>query len=158
MKFKLSNKGIFKIDQTALQKMEMYRQVDRKDVESGGLLLGRFIKGSKNVIVDDVTEPQRKDIQSRVRFYRCDHGHQELLNRVWKNSGGITNYLGEWHTHPERYPDYSSQDYKNWKAILERRQHPSFYLYFVIVGIKQTCVWEGHWSRVRRKVYIKKLA
>lgn len=151
-KYILSNDGIIEIDRRALGIMLRYRQKRKTDLEAGGVLLGRFIYRTKNIIIDEVTIPFVSDIQERVRFKRGPL-HQEVIDDKWVLSKGKCNYLGEWHTHPEEYPEPSNRDKKEWTKILKGDTFSSRYLYFVIIGTKDFGLWEGD----RRTLKIKKL-
>lgn len=144
MKFTNLKNGSFKLNDDVVDRMLGYVQDERSKLEAGGVILGRFIKGSDHVIVDKITVPMVGDIRKRYSFTRSEKGHQRLIESNWKKSNGTCNYLGEWHTHPEWYPEPSEQDYKNWKTILSSRTFDSDELYFVIVGIVKTRVWEGN--------------
>ena len=141
---KTSNNGLFKIDIEPMSRMLSYQQDHGKKTEAGGVMLGRFILNSKNIIVDRVTVPMIGDKRTRTTFIRNEKAHQRIITSAWEKSEGTCNYLGEWHTHPERYPTPSSQDFKNWKEILTTRIFSSLYLYFIIVGTKEVRVWEGN--------------
>ncbi|MEO1254710.1 MAG: Mov34/MPN/PAD-1 family protein, partial [Bacteroidota bacterium] len=80
-------------------------------------------------------------------------GHQKIVLERWNSSGYTTHYLGEWHSHPQDYPEPSDKDIASWKEKLITAIYSSRYLYFIIVGIKETRVWEGD----RRSLKIKKL-
>lgn len=153
MIFLLSNKGRLKIDTEPLMRMNTYRQDKSEKPEAGGVLLGRYIKNSKDKIVDRVTVPMIGDKRTRTRFIRGEKMHQKVITSAWEKSNRTCNYLGEWHTHPENSPTPSSQDIKNWKEILSTRTFSSLYLYFVIIGIQEVRVWEGN----RRTQKIKRL-
>ncbi|WP_452222146.1 Mov34/MPN/PAD-1 family protein [Lacinutrix salivirga] len=153
MVLKKSNKGLLKLSSNAISAMNAYIQDENYKDEAGGVLLGRFILNSKDIIIDKVTVPLEADIRGRYRYIRDANQHQKLITKAWNNSDGTCNYLGEWHTHPEDYPTPSGQDIKNWKEILENRIFSSQYLYFVIVGIEETRVWEGY----KRKLSIKRI-
>ncbi|MCB0737326.1 MAG: Mov34/MPN/PAD-1 family protein [Bacteroidetes bacterium] len=140
----MSNKGMLKIDEEPLARMRAYKQDSKEKLEAGGVLLGRFIISSKNLVVDKVTVPMIGDKRERYSFIREEKMHQRLITKNWEASNGTCNYLGEWHTHPESYPRPSEQDRKNWLEIMKTRTFSSLYLYFVIVGIKEVRVWEGN--------------
>jgi len=140
----LSNNGVLKIDTEPMARIASFEQDARDKLEAGGVLLGRFISSSKNIVVDRVTVPMFGDVRGRSRFIRGDKMHQKVISNAWNNSDGTCNYLGEWHTHPEKYPEPSRQDYKNWREILTTRTFSSLYLYFVIVGTRETRIWEGN--------------
>jgi len=135
--------GRFQIGPSALTVMHQYVQDAPEKVEAGGILLGRHIVGTDDIIVDDVTVPMPGDRRSRFQFFRARRRHQEAIDRAWQESSGTCTYLGEWHTHPERCPIPSLVDRLRWqqKLLRDRFTEPIF---FVIVGIAEVRVWEGH--------------
>lgn len=137
------NKGLLKLDTKPLTRILSFVQDEKNKMEAGGVIMGRFIKDSKNVIIDKVTVPMIGDKRSRFSFIRGEKMHQRIITSTWIKSGGTCNYLGEWHTHPESYPKPSQIDIRNWKEILRNRTFSSQYLYFVIVGINEVGIWEG---------------
>lgn len=141
--FKISNKGTLKLSETPMLKMLSYRQDDRKKTEAGGVLLGRFIKDSNDIILDRVTVPMIGDKRTRTSFKRGAKMHQRIIDHEWKKSKGTCHYIGEWHTHPENYPSPSSVDIKAWKEKLRNDTISNRYIYFIIVGIKGFIVLEG---------------
>lgn len=153
MSFLLSNKGKIKISDYAFERMSNFRQNNSEDTEAGGVLLGRFIVNSKDIVIDDVSIPMVGDKRSRCSYVRNAKSHQRIIDNQWFKSNGTCNYLGEWHTHPESYPDYSGVDIDNWKDRLKKDSYSSRYLYFVILGIKKLEIWEGD----RRTLKFKKL-
>jgi len=97
--FVLSNGGRIKIGEEAWETMGAGVQTDEKARESGGVMMGRFIKDCKDLVIDKVTQPMDGDRQSRYGFKRLSPLHQEILDKEWMASKGTCNYLGEWHTH-----------------------------------------------------------
>ncbi len=143
VKFTLTNNGIFKIDNEVLPRLCKYLQISKDDAEAGGVLLGRFLKDSKNIIVDHISVPMIGDKRSRFSFVRNKKMHQKIIDNEWLKSNGTCNYVGEWHTHPEDYPTPSNVDTDNWKNRLKQDKFSTRYLYFMIVGLKEIRVWEG---------------
>ena len=121
--------------------------------EAGGVMLGRFIIGTEDVVVDKITRPMSEDIQHKFRYFRSRRLHQAIITDEWETSGGTCNYLGEWHTHPEPYPKPSIIDKAGWKKRLINDKFDSENLYFVIVGIEKIEAWQGY----RKKLNIEKL-
>lgn len=152
-RYYLTNGGVFEISNEVLAQMLSYRQKKSNDLEAGGVLLGRFITNSKNIIVDELSKPSIMDKRTRNSFKRDQKTHQKIIDNFWKMSNGKCNYLGEWHTHPESYPKPSDIDVSSWKKILKEDVFSSRYLYFIIIGIKDYSLWEGD----RRELKIKKL-
>jgi integrative and conjugative element protein (TIGR02256 family) len=111
--------------------------------EAGGVLLGRHLRATRDIIVDHVTEPMHGDHRTRTRFYRARHLHQEVIDQAWLQSGGTCTYLGEWHTHAEWMPIPSAIDQLTWrrKLIMDRF---TGCIFFVIAGVDAVRVWEGH--------------
>lgn len=110
--------------------------------EAGGVLLGRYILDTHDVVVDLITEPMPRDLRSRVRFFRHRRGHQIAIDQTWRESSGTCTWLGEWHSHPEHNPSPSFTDHADWRRKLLVDRYDEV-LFFVIVGIQNICVWEG---------------
>jgi integrative and conjugative element protein (TIGR02256 family) len=110
--------------------------------EAGGVLLGRHIYGSADIVVDGITTPMEGDRRSRRRFRRAKRRHQVAIDEAWRESNGTCTYLGEWHSHPEPSPTPSLLDRLDWgrKLLVDRYADPIF---FVIVGTSEICAWEG---------------
>lgn len=143
LRFRNIQGGILKISKKALHQMENYVQNDKGKKEAGGVLLGRFIIGTADVIVDQVTEPMPSDRRSRRRFFRTSKDHQAVIDRRWYQSRHRCNYLGGWHTHAELNPSPSGIDERDWKHSLQTDQFDCETLYFIIVGIQKIRAWEG---------------
>jgi integrative and conjugative element protein (TIGR02256 family) len=144
----------FEIGNKAIELMITFIQNSPSMPESGGVLLGRFIINSNDVVVDKVTVPTQGDRQGRFRFFRSHKPHQARIDEEWITSEGTCNYLGEWHTHPEANPIPSFCDLANWKKRLIFDRFDSDSLFFVIVGTEQINVWQGF----RRTLAIEPLA
>jgi len=136
------------------EEMLRFRQLKDTDPEAGGVLLGRILCGNEDVIVDDVTEPTAQDRASRFNFFRNKKSTQLAVDGAWSVSDGTCIYLGEWHTHPEDDPHPSTRDMSNWQRILRTARFEQRWLFFLIVGRKQTKAWIGD----RKNATIKPLA
>ena len=134
--------GGLKISKPAVQQMIRYRQDQHHLTEAGGVLLGRHIVGGRDVVIDLVTTPLPEDRRSRTRFHRARRRHQAAIDKVWRESGGTCLYLGEWHTHPEEWPQPSWIDRADWcrKVVFDRFTGPIF---FLIIGTRALTVWEA---------------
>ncbi len=135
--------GRIKIDLGALELMWAYAQHTRLSCEAGGVLLGRYIIDSLDVVIDSVSVPTKDDVRKRNYFKRDQRLHQKTIEECWQESKGTCNYLGEWHTHPEISPYPSGFDLRNWKKVLRKSRYDSEFLHFVIVGLEKVKVWEG---------------
>lgn len=133
--------GKFEISANVLQRMLDFVQDEPKRAEAGGVLLGRHIVESTDVVVDEITLPMAGDRRSRRRFFRGKAGHQEVVDRLWQESNGTCVYLGGWHSHPEADPTPSDVDFEDWKRRLREDVFDSDDLYFVIVGTEILRAW-----------------
>jgi len=105
-------------------------------------MLGRYSASSEDIIMESVTTPQSRDKRSRYRFHRAKQPHQLMIDEAWRRSGGITTYLGEWHTHPEEDPIPSMIDRISWTKKL-MVDNFSEAIFFMILGTATVRVWEG---------------
>lgn len=144
MMFDHSRDGVFKIGAGALSTLRSYEQHAPTTLEAGGLLLGRYIRGGYDIVVDLVTEPQPGDERSRFGFFRGADTHGRLVTEAWERSGGTCNCLGDWHTHAEPSPIPSPIDIDNWKRMLREDIRDDEACFFVIVGTAEIRVWEGN--------------
>lgn len=132
-----------KIGPRALSGMKGFIQSDPSKKEAGGVLLGRFLIDSNDVVVDHITIPMAGDKRARFGYFRSKHAHQKRISEAWASSQGTCNYLGEWHTHPEDDPHPSGYDIANWKNKLKDDKFDSDFLFFIIVGTVRVNVWKG---------------
>ena len=102
------------------------------------MLLG--IRRHNHFEILDVTTPTEFDQATRTHWIRSEDIHQQTATKKWNESNGAITYLGEWHTHPERYPNPSKTDRKEW-ARLGRGNDSSLSYAIVIVGIEE--LWCG---------------
>ena len=149
-----STGGRLQISPSAFMEMRKYAQDTEEAFEAGGVLLGRHIVHTNDIIVDCITVPMQGDQQSRFRFFRSRHQHQKLIDLAWSESGGTSHYLGEWHTHPELCPLPSTLDQLGWQQKISTDQFIEP-LFFVIVGTIAVRVWEGR--RNHRLILLQRL-
>lgn len=122
--------GLVLIEDSVLVDIQRYVQDDRTLPESGGILLG--YRRQHHLHIVEATIPAKGDSRGRFHFWRRDRSHQREATKAWKKSGKTIDYLGEWHTHPERHPSPSVLDLREWRKICVTRQNC---MVFVIVGI-----------------------
>lgn len=142
--------GRIQFGDQAWSMLQAYEQRLPTHLEAGGVLLGRRLIMSDDVVVDEVTIPMDGDERGRSRFHRARRRHQEAIQYAWDRSQGTVGYLGEWHSHPENRPTPSLVDRYNWteRLLFDRVTEP---LFFVIVGIEVTEVWESYrWCKAPR--------
>jgi integrative and conjugative element protein (TIGR02256 family) len=121
--------------------LDRHRQTCDGAREAGGVLLGRLIGDTGDVVVDEATEPMAEDVRRRFAFFRRKKPAQRVVDRAWLDSGGTRIYLGEWHSHQEERPTPSNQDLRNWRAIVNGAAYEQDDLLFVIIGTRGQGVW-----------------
>lgn len=141
--FSRYNGGRIKVTAAVLHVMQSYAQHGRRATEAGGVLLGRYLQGSADVVIDAVTVPMPGDKRSRYSFYRAKTRHQAAIDAAWQASGGTCTYLGEWHTHPETHPSPSGIDSTDWQRRLRTDDYHDE-LFFLIVGTVEIRAWSGN--------------
>lgn len=139
MVFEQENRKI-KICHNILWTMKKYIQFNKNDKEAGGIIIGRENLGNQNIIVEFITEPMQHDKRARFRYFRKDKGHLDFFHHLYDENAAIYMYLGEWHTHPEKFPNYSHIDLQNWKKI--GKEVSSEKQYHIIVGTEEIVMWE----------------
>lgn len=142
MRFQLSSNGVLQLGHEALRLFAESRQVADSDTEAGGLLIGRLISGTADVVVDRATGPVPSDRRSRFYFVRARRPAQEAVDAAWASSAGTQNYIGDWHTHPEDDPSPSCIDRRDWRQIVRRSEFEQPRLVFIIVGRNRIKAWE----------------
>lgn len=82
--------------------IDEFLAVDPGECEAGGILLG--YRRDPHIEIVDATFPSNGDVRRPLAFTRQSATHQRIAKRVWRNSGQLIDYVGEWHTHPEPHP------------------------------------------------------
>jgi integrative and conjugative element protein (TIGR02256 family) len=127
---------------SAVDKLMDSRQLQASSAETGGVMLGRLIVGTADIVVDEVIGPLAEDRRSRFTFFRPKKQTQQIVDQAWYSSCGTKIYLGDWHTHPEDIPNPSAQDLRNWKQICEAAVFEQESLLFLIAGRVSVRIWE----------------
>lgn len=124
----------------AVEQMQAFAQRRWWNAEAGGVLLGRHLLDSHDVVVDEVTTPQASDRRSRFSFFRSRR-HEKLARERWQMQSSTMAYLGLWHTHPESDPTPSGIDRNDWTQAVSRDTYEGNRLFFPIVGTQWIRVW-----------------
>ena len=138
------NGGRVLIPEDILASIFPYAQDSWNKPESGGVIMGRYIKDYEDIVVDKITLPMPGDKSTRFSFFRNRKSHQKIIDREWEASCFTCTYLGEWHTHPEPSPTPSFVDKNDWKRKMKQDVFDSDYLFFMIVGTSEIRLWEGN--------------
>jgi integrative and conjugative element protein (TIGR02256 family) len=130
------------LSKNALANLSSYRQISSSAPEAGGVVLGRLILNSTDIVIDEITVPTAQDKVSRYSFFRSRKRTQKRIDDAWHDSLGTLIYLGEWHTHPEDEPHPSFRDRRDWKRLSHSCTYEQESLLFIIVGRKAIRIWE----------------
>lgn len=140
--FRRTDNGTLYFIGPVISQLQSHRQFSAKSKEAGGVLLGRHLLWTLDIIVDEITQPARSDKRSWSGFFRSLAHHTRAVRR-WRESGGTCAYLGSWHTHPEAVPTPSATDLADWRHAIDRDRYEGSSLFFVIVGTERMRVWQG---------------
>jgi integrative and conjugative element protein (TIGR02256 family) len=108
-----------------------YRQCSFNKPESGGLFIG--VRYKNLIVINQLTTPFPLDISKRGSFTLKDPLHQKIVDAQWRSSNGTINFVGDWHTHPEKIATPSGMDRRYWKKLTKAK----FPMIFAIQGTKQ---------------------
>lgn len=125
---------ILHIEDVALTKLFKYIQCSNTAKEAGGILIGKRIDGREEYYLCDISEPSMMDRRSRFSFVRSKISAQQTTDKKWRESNGIENYIGEWHTHPENKPTPSPTDRELIQQIIKDNSNVFPKVFLIIVG------------------------
>lgn len=138
--FKVTSKQRLIITRQAVEQLLAHVQKRCWQCEAGGVLLGRHLLDSDDIVVDEVTSPQPSDRRSRFSFFRSKK-HEHIARERWIEEASTLAYLGLWHTHPEDSPTPSPVDRDDWRQAVANDAFDGSRLFFPIVGRKEIRVW-----------------
>ena len=124
----------------ALKQMQGFAQHRWWDGEAGGVMMGRHLLDSHDLVVDEVSTPQDTDRRSRFNFFRS-RKHEQVARQRWLKEHSTSAYLGLWHTHPECDPTPSGVDWNDWQQAVVGDTYEGDRLFFPIVGTHCIRVW-----------------
>lgn len=120
-------------DQAALAVLDQHRQHGMfKQKEACGILIGQY--RGPHLHVSAVTPPQPSDIRTPVFYHRKAKPHQMILDQYVAQHGSTYCYLGEWHSHPQKYASPSIKDGAEWKVTMSSARFRQQRLLFLILG------------------------
>lgn len=128
----INEKATLSISKEVLDKLHKYKQIGNRH-EAGGILLGRIKDDYSKYEIIDISEPCSKDNSNRLYFVRNKKKAQKIINKAFEESGGIIQYMGEWHTHPEKYPRPSYTD-KRLVDVCSKQENVPKIIFMLILG------------------------
>jgi integrative and conjugative element protein (TIGR02256 family) len=123
------------ITEAVMRIFEGFKQYNKKDNESGGVLLGQII--DDKIYILKASTPNKFDKASRFSFECNKDAAQVIIDYEFINSENKTIYLGEWHTHPEDYPNPSGIDIRMIKNQYFKNKLNEPFLILLIQGRKE---------------------
>jgi len=96
--------------------LRAHRQIGSIKGEQGGILMGE--RRGEHIVVTHASTPGKGDRSWYSGFIRSKSRHQRFIDRIYKETQGKSNYIGEWHSHPEPNPQPSITDTSSWKRNL----------------------------------------
>ena len=105
-----------------------------KPRETGGTLVGHYSEDQRLAFVTDALEAEIGARKERARFYRPPDDVDDQLAQMYEDSGGLTYYLGEWHTHPEAAPVPSPTDLSTLRGLARSRSVATDTPFMIILG------------------------
>lgn len=133
MQIEFNNEARLSISRDILNQFNTFEQ-RRGEFESGGILLGKYDLQSRTYYISQITTPNKSDGAGFSFFIRNKKAAQKQINKAWKKSKGIVNYLGEWHTHCCKYPTPSYTDLNFIKQLVDDKTSPYKHFFMIIVG------------------------
>lgn len=133
-----SDGTIVDIEDEVLTTFQSFEQQQMWSKEAGGVLIGKKLMDEEHYVLSAVSTPTKQDKRTRFSFTRSKQSAQQYIDKHWIESGGIENYIGEWHTHPEINPLPSSVDKSLIRQVVSDKSSPFSKVLLVIVGQKGT--------------------
>lgn len=132
-KYKIDERATVILTDRVMDKLNKYRQLEGMS-EAGGILLGKIKTDYSEYIIEDISEPSKMDKRSRFSFVRNRKSAQRIINKSFKESNGIIQYLGEWHTHPQINPFPSPIDKNLLIQCSKNIENVSCTIFMIILG------------------------
>lgn len=132
---------ILRIEPQALATIERFRQVGPSSPEAGGMLLASIVPGLVRVVC--ATEPAQQDKRARFSFRPALGPQQRTIDKQFKSG---LHFIGEWHTHPEPWPQPSSVDLRSMSECFRSSKHQLAGLLMIILGTERSL--EGVWVSI----------
>lgn len=129
MKF-LVGTTIYEIGERCLETFRKNRQITSFAKETGGQLFAQFSNGMIFVEVATVTRGRSK--RSRFGFFPDRKAEKREIEDMFHVG---FHYVGDWHTHPEFFPEPSFVDEKKITEVFLKSIHELDRILLVIVGL-----------------------
>lgn len=122
------------IDLSIIEKMEKSLK-ECIFYETGGILWGKFNNDYSKAYITELYEIENTLSQKKLKYIRNVENAQNIINKRWKDSNGIINYIGEWHTHPNISPEPSNIDIDTMNQLYGKVKNQIPIIFLMIIGI-----------------------
>lgn len=85
--------------------------------ETGGALMGYISQDGSNLIVTDVIGPGPRARHTKTSFSPDLKYQYDAIEGIYRRSGRLHTFIGDWHTHPEGSTALSSKDRRVMRRI-----------------------------------------
>jgi integrative and conjugative element protein (TIGR02256 family) len=132
--------GQVELSDDVLNMLYRHRQQNATSSEAGGQLFGRFY--ADRMVIVRASEPSAKSRRGRTFFWPSRRDEQKEISALFADG---LHYVGDWHSHPEPFPEPSSVDINKMQAIYSESQHELNCMVMLIVGTSESDsgVWLG---------------
>jgi integrative and conjugative element protein (TIGR02256 family) len=140
----LTEFGVVELDDEVLKTLNRHRQVESFSHEAGGQLFARFDVDRMRIL--RATEPTLKSRRGRTYFWPSRRDEQREIESLYAEG---LHYVGDWHSHPEPYPEPSSDDIEKIEGIYAKSKHDLNCIVMLIVGTSDepAGIWLGSASK-----------
>lgn len=120
--------------------------------ETGGMLVGYWSHDTNNAVVVDTIAPGPGALRSLSGFVPDGEWQQERLEEVYRRSGRIHTYLGDWHSHPHGGVAPSSRDRRTARVVAAEHRARAPHPITLIAAASPSLVVSAFVARGRRLV------
>ena len=117
------------LTQDVLSHFHKHRQHRQNQLEAGGQLFATI--SECDIRVSRATGPRRSDKRSLFRFVPNRLAERREIKALFRTG---LNYVGDWHTHPQRVPMPSSTDIDSITDTFRKSRHGLAGFVMIIVG------------------------
>ena len=115
--------------------MRKIARVQSDTFETGGLIFGEINDAHRVIWVDSVSGPPPDSESSPEKFLCGVSGTAELAKLKASTTGGSSQFVGIWHTHPVSIGRPSTDDLVAMVQLLHGQEHPPRQVVMLIVGM-----------------------
>jgi integrative and conjugative element protein (TIGR02256 family) len=119
---------------------EMVREArDHAPQETGGMLIGYRTSelADAEIVVTGLIGAGPEARRTRNRFEPDGPWQQEQLERIYAQSGRVTTYLGDWHSHPRGGTRLSAIDRATYQRVASDRKARAPHPLVLIIGLRR---------------------